>query len=119
MNYYSVFKGIYESMGDDISTHESLASSAVRTASKLNAPIIVVLAASGHTSQLIAKYRPEASIIVGVVPNDARDSLQFKGQIHSDKLVRHSMASRGLEAMVCKEGETVDQLVIQCMQWAK
>ncbi len=114
-----MFKSIYESMGDEITTHESLASSAVRTAGKLKAPIIVVLAASGQTSQLIAKYRPEASIVVGVVPSDARDSLEFKGQIKSSKIVRHSMASRGLEAMVCQPGETVDQLVIQCMVWAK
>ena len=118
LNHYTVFQSIYESV-TDVSIHESIASSAVRTAAKINAPIIVVLAASGATSQLIAKYRPEASVVVGVVPSASRQELEFKGKVESAKIVRHSYASRGLYPMVCEPGESTDDLIVQSMVWAK
>ena len=85
----------------------------------LPAPIIVVLAASGGTSQLIAKYRPEAAVVVGVVPSAKRDQLEFKGGIDSAKIVRHSFASRGLYPMVCKPADSTDDLITETMNWAK
>ena len=42
---------------------EALASSAVRTAQKVNAALIVTLSRTGHTAQMIAKYRPETRIV--------------------------------------------------------
>lgn len=119
LNHYTVFKRIYENVSDTFSLHESLASSAVRTAAKIKAPIIVVLAASGGTSQLIAKYRPEAAVVVGVVPSSKREELEFKGRMDSSKLVRLSFASRGLYPMVCEPADSTDDLIVQSMVWAK
>lgn len=118
LNHYTVFKTIYENV-EGVSIHESIASSAVRTSAKIGAAIIVVLAASGGTSQLIAKYRPEAAIVVGVVPLDKREALEFKGKGDPSKLVRQSFASRGLYPMVCDPADSTDDLIVQSMVWAK
>ncbi|QDZ23455.1 pyruvate kinase [Chloropicon primus] len=118
LNHYTVFKSIYES-AEDVSIHESMASSAVRTAAKIGASAIVVLAASGGTSQLIAKYRPEAAIIVGVVPVQKREALEFQGMGDSSRLVRQSFASRGLYPMVCEDADSTDDLIVQSMAWGR
>ena len=47
---------------------ESLASTAVRTAHKVNAALIVVLTRGGSTARLVAKYRPPVPILTVVVP---------------------------------------------------
>ena len=39
---------------------------------------IVVLAANGKAARLIAKYRPNVPVVVGVVPRRRRDSVGFK-----------------------------------------
>eukprot|EP01033_Poteriospumella_lacustris_P011677 gene11677-8318_t len=46
-----------------ITSGESLASSAVKTARDLNAKVIIVLTESGNTARLVAKYRPTAPIL--------------------------------------------------------
>ena len=88
----------------DVSTHESLASSAVKTASAIGASVIVVLAASGTTASMIAKYRPEASIIVGVVPIVARDAVGFSQKsLKGTQIVRQLHSYRGLYPYVTDE----------------
>jgi pyruvate kinase len=47
-----------------MSNSESIASSAVKTCHDVNGVVIVVLSESGSTARLIAKYRPNAPIIV-------------------------------------------------------
>jgi pyruvate kinase len=43
---------------------ESLASSATRTAEKINAGLIIVMVQSGRTVSLVSKYRPPMPIMV-------------------------------------------------------
>ena len=57
LDYYGLFKGIMEQATMPMSPLESLASSAVRTAHKVQAKLIVVLTRGGSTSRLVAKYR--------------------------------------------------------------
>ncbi|GFH13520.1 pyruvate kinase, partial [Haematococcus lacustris] len=47
---------------------ESLASSAVRTAHKVHASLIVVLTRGGSTARLVAKYRPLVPVLTVAVP---------------------------------------------------
>jgi pyruvate kinase len=65
---------------------ESLASSAVRTAQKVAAALIVTLSRTGHTSQMIAKYRPEAPIL----------SVCIEGDHDPGSTARRSLISRGI-----------------------
>ena len=76
---------------------ESLASSAVATAAKTRAKAIVCLAASGIAARLIAKYRPEQPIIVGVVPRgEGRDAIGFVSQTSGHQVARQCLVTRGL-----------------------
>ncbi len=70
---YSVFKHVMDLQKIPMETLESLASSAVRSAHKVGAQLIVCLGKTGKTAQLIAKYRPSAQIMSVVVedPDDA------------------------------------------------
>ena len=54
---------ILEQQAIPMSVTESLASSAVRTAQKVEASLIITLSKSGDTARLIAKYRPAAPIM--------------------------------------------------------
>lgn len=49
--------------GHTITSGESLASSAVKTARDLGAKLIIVLTETGNTARLVAKYRPTAPIL--------------------------------------------------------
>ena len=107
-----MFKTIYENEG--VSIHESSVC-AVRTWRRSGRPL-VVLARRG-TSQLIAKYRPEAAIVVGVVPLDKREALEFKGK-GLGAAREAELASRGLYPMVCDPADSTDDLIVQSMVWA-
>ena len=96
--------------GEPLSVIESLASSAVLTASSVQAKVIVVLAANGYASRLIAKYRPVQPVVVGVVPRERRASIGFqetKGP--GSQVVRQSMLSHGLIPVeVAKKDDSLD-----------
>ena len=85
-----------------MSVLESLASSAVNTSYKMNAPVIVVLAATGVTARLIAKYRPSVPVIVGVVPRgESRDKIGFKGRdVDAEQVARQCLLTKGLIPVV-------------------
>ncbi|KAI4384106.1 hypothetical protein MLD38_009873 [Melastoma candidum] len=68
LDYDAIFKGMIRSTPLSISPYESLASSAVRTANKAKAKLIVVLTRGGTTAKLVAKYRPAVPILSVVVP---------------------------------------------------
>lgn len=57
LDYYAMFKNILKQAPLPMSPLESLASSAVRTAHKVHASLIVVLTRGGSTGRLVAKYR--------------------------------------------------------------
>ncbi len=58
IDYYSLFKAIMKRTPLPMTPLESLASSAVRTAHKVQASLVVVLTRGGATARLVAKYRP-------------------------------------------------------------
>ena len=83
--------------GEPMSVIESLASSAVLTAARVGAKVIVVLAANGYASRLISKYRPIQPIVVGVVPRERRDTIGFSEKsAPGSQVVRQSFLSHGL-----------------------
>ena len=80
-----------------LTTIESLASSAVLTAAKVQAACIVVLAANGSAARLIAKYRPSQPIVVGVVPRERRAIIGFQEKFLTGHAVaRQCLLTRGL-----------------------
>ncbi|KAJ7295718.1 hypothetical protein O6H91_Y168200 [Diphasiastrum complanatum] len=73
---------------------ESLASSAVRTASHVGASLIIVLTCGGSTAQLVAKYRPSVPILSVAVPVIKSDTLHWS--FSSESPARHGLIVRGL-----------------------
>ena len=65
---YAVFKNLMDHQSLPMNPLESLASSAVRSAHKVGAELIVCLAKSGRTAQLLAKYRPACRIVCLCIP---------------------------------------------------
>ena len=77
IDHNSIFFYTISQVGQPMSPAESLASSAVRTATKVNATCIIALAASGDTARLISKYFPSCPVVVGVVPRSRRTAIGF------------------------------------------
>merc|ERR1712176_794238 len=75
IDYRTTFKRIIESENIPMKPLDSLASTAVRTAHKVNAGIIIVLTRSGTTARLVAKFRPSMPILAVAVPELTTDSL--------------------------------------------
>ena len=74
---------------------ESLASSSVRSAQKVKAKAIIVLAKSGNTSRLIAKYRPDCPVFCVCVPNEKYEAENVAGkephpEVYTPKFARKS-----------------------------
>mmetsp|Transcript_36539 Transcript_36539/g.61552 ORF Transcript_36539/g.61552 Transcript_36539/m.61552 type:complete len:618 (-) Transcript_36539:82-1935(-) len=89
-----------------MSTIESLASSAVLTAAKVKAAVIVVLAANGNAARYIAKYRPVQPVIVGVVPRNRRVKIGFEAtECSSETVARQCLLTRGLVPVVISKKE--------------
>eukprot|EP00798_Chlamydomonas_sp_ICE-L_P008473 gene8473-4834_t len=78
-----------------LSKLESIASSAVRAADKLQASLIIVYTHTGQTlTELVAKYRPPVPIMTLVVPQIVTEKMKWKlvGSTHA----RHCLLVRGL-----------------------
>ena len=91
---YAAFKQLMDHQPIPMNTLESLASSAVRSAHKVGAQLIVCLAKSGHTARLIAKYRP-ACPILAVCVDDPHDKTH-----DAYSVARRALLSRGLHPIV-------------------
>lgn len=94
INYADLFKTIMTTAPMPMSPLESLASSAVKTASSINASLILVLTKGGTTAKLVAKYRPSVPILSVVVPTITTDSLVWS--CSDEAPARHSLIYRGL-----------------------
>lgn len=94
LDYGAIFKEMIKSTPLPMSPLESLASSAVRTANKAKAKLIVVLTRGGSTAKLVAKYRPAVPILSVVVPILTTDS--FDWACTDETPARHSLIYRGL-----------------------
>jgi len=81
-----------------MSKGESIASSAVRTAEKINAGMILVLAQTGRTVSLVAKYRPPMPVLAVVVPTlrSSNNGWQMEGKF----LARQFLVMRGVHPML-------------------
>jgi len=82
----AVYHQVLEQQSIPMGVIESLASSAVRTAQKVDARLIVSLSRTGHTAQMISKYRPEAPIL----------SVCIEGDHDPGSTARRSLISRGI-----------------------
>lgn len=81
-----------------LSKVESIASSAVRAAAKISAKLLVVFTHSGHTAQLVAKYRPQIPILTLVVPKITTNSLSWK--LEGREVARQILLVRGCLPML-------------------
>lgn len=77
---------------------ESLASSATRTAEKINAGLIIVMVQSGRTVSLVSKYRPPMPIMAVVVPK--LKSTKLGWQLEGKYLARQTCVLRGVVPML-------------------
>ncbi|KAL0912951.1 hypothetical protein M5K25_016375 [Dendrobium thyrsiflorum] len=94
LDYAAIFKEMIKSAPLPMSPIESIASSAVRTANKAKAALIVVLTRGGTTAKLVAKYRPAVPILSVVVPVLTTDT--FDWSVSDETPARHSLIHRGL-----------------------
>ncbi|GMI84615.1 hypothetical protein like AT5G56350 [Hibiscus trionum] len=94
INYGDLFKRIMETAPMPMSPLESLASSAVSTASCIKASLILVLTRGGTTAKLVAKYRPRVPILSMIIPEITTDSLEWSCSDEAPS--RHCLIFRGL-----------------------
>lgn len=92
VDYGSLFKDLMKNVPMPMSPLESLASSAVRTANKVRASLIVVLTRGGSTAKLVAKYRPSVPILSVAVPVMTTDDIEW--QVSEESPARHSLICR-------------------------
>jgi pyruvate kinase len=120
VNHNSLFAAVRRSVikkYGGISSAESLASSAVKTAIDVNAAIIVVLSESGLTARYIAKFRPGRLIVcLTTNPVVARQTGLLKG-VHSyvvDDLADDTKLTRetGEEAVKAEVAKPGDLMVV-------
>jgi pyruvate kinase len=100
------FKRMIKSTGEPMEHLESIASSAVRAATKVMAALIVVFTSSGRAARLIAKYRPTMPVLCIVIPRLHTNHLRwsFTGAFQA----RQSLVVRGLFPMLAEPRHSVE-----------
>lgn len=102
---------------DFLSHLESMASSTVRVADKIQAALIVVVTGSGRTARLVAKYRPDVPVIALTVPRiraDASNRWHYSGRHQA----RQSMIVRGLYPMLAMGTKDEGGILEDCVERA-
>eukprot|EP00850_Spirogloea_muscicola_P002669 SM000010S04307 [mRNA] locus=s10:856051:859056:- [translate_table: standard] len=123
LDYHAIFKSIIRETPLPMSPLESLASSAVRTANKVQAALIVVLTRGGSTAKLVAKYRPSIPILSVAVPVLTTDNLTWSCSEESP--ARHSLICRGLIPLLAEgaakatDSDTTDEILNAALEFAK
>ena len=120
MDYNAIFNFIREKTAEHIvgriSATESIASSAVKTASDLGSPLIVVVTQGGLGARLVAKYRPAVPVLVVTSsPQVARQvqgylkncTTQVVPSLHSFGLVAESAIAEAQRQGLCTQGDAV------------
>ena len=112
INHDAWFREMINSTKQPMSIKESLASSAVRTAAKVNAALIVVLAANGTTARLLSKYKPSCPVLCAVVPKSTglRTLIGFESMQASNQVARQLMCTSGIEPLVITTNADADIL---------
>ncbi|BBN01965.1 pyruvate kinase [Marchantia polymorpha subsp. ruderalis] len=115
LDYDAIFKSVMKSAPLPMTPLESLASSAVRTANKVRATLIIVLTRGGSTAKLVAKYRPSVPILSVAVPVMTTDSLTW--ELSEEAPARHSLVCRGLIPLLAEgaakatDSDTTDEIL--------
>ncbi|KAK9825979.1 hypothetical protein WJX74_002803 [Apatococcus lobatus] len=123
LDYYSLFKAIMKKTPVPMSPLESLASSAVRTAHKVHAQLIVVLTRGGSTARLVAKYRPSIPVLTVAVPVLTTDSLTWT--CSGEAPARQTLVTRGLVPLLAEgsaratDTDTTDEILAASIEHAK
>jgi len=100
-----------------------LASSAVRTAQKVRAALIVVLTHGGSTARLVAKYRPKVPVLTVFVPTLTTDSLTWT--CSGETPAKQAQLTRGLIPLLAEgsaratDTDTTDEILSAAVSYAK
>jgi len=87
-----------------MSAVEALASTVVKTAADSGAPLILVFTGTGSTARVVAKYRPEATILAVT---------------DSEYTARSLLTSRGMISMITSLDADVDTIAKRAMEHAR
>ena len=123
LDYFALFKAVMKSSPIPMTPLESLASSAVRTAHKVRAALIVVLTRGGSTARLVSKYRPSVPILTVAVPVLTTDSLTWT--CSGEAPARHALLTRGLIPLLAEgsaratDPDTTDAILAAAIEHAK
>lgn len=123
LDYYTLFKNIIKRTPVPMTPLESLASSAVRTAHKVRASLIIVLTRGGSTARLVAKYRPSIPVLTVAVPVLTTDSLTW--ECSGEYPARHCLVTRGLIPLLSEgsaratDTDTIDEILSAAIGHAK
>jgi pyruvate kinase len=123
LDYYGLFRAIVRRAPSPMSPLESLASSAVRTAHKVHASLIVVLTRGGSTARLVAKYRPSIPVLTVAVPVLTTDALTWR--CSSEQPARQALVTRGLLPLLAEgsaratDSDTTDEILAAATEHAK
>jgi pyruvate kinase len=123
LDYYNLFKAIIKRAPVPMSPLESLASSAVRTAHKVHASLIIVLTRGGSTARLVAKYRPSIPVLTVAVPVLTTDSLTWT--CSGEAPARQCLVTRGLLPLLAEgsaratDSDTTDEILQASIEHAK
>jgi len=100
------FKRTIKGVPEPMQHLESIASSAVRAATKVRASVIVVFTSSGRCARLIAKYRPTMPVLCVVIPRLTTNHLKwsFTGAFQA----RQCLVVRGLFPMLADPRHSSD-----------
>merc|ERR1711957_394785 len=118
LNYESTYQYIRQATTrfGKMSQVESVCSSAAKTALDSNSPLIIALTETGHTAQLIAKYRPQCPILAITASETAcRQLLVVRGVVPmltasfvgTDSVIQKALAKAKEDKMV-----TTGQIVV-------
>lgn len=123
LDYYALFKAIMRRTPIPMTPLESLASSAVRTAHKVQASLIVVLTRGGSTARLVAKYRPSIPVLTVAVPVLTTDSLTWS--CSGEAPARQCLVTRGLLPLLAEgaaratDSDTTDEILSASIEYSK
>ncbi|QDZ22737.1 pyruvate kinase [Chloropicon primus] len=106
LDYYGLFKAIMKNSPVPMAPLESLASTAVRTAHKVNAEMIIVITKEGTTARLVSKYRPSIPILAVAVPVLSTNNLAWV--CSSEKPARQTLLTRGIIPMLAEASAAND-----------
>jgi len=90
---------------------ESIAASAVKTADKVGASLMVVLTHTGRAANMVARYRPPMPIMTLVVPYLKRDGLKW--QLEGRSTARQALLTSGLMPVLAAPAPTSGETLIE------